>query len=234
MRTVTTARLRARKILGRVAGGGDPSLELRKREGGPTLSDAFDLHVSRMRADRASASSIVTITRERDKYLATWMNRPLEKIERSHYRELHEQLCKQNDPYLANRVMRHIRAAWNTALKEHDLPANPTIAVHWNKESRRQEPIPCANLPAWLETVNSIEPIAASPKPEVRQGARVQHPSQLGVRSHPRSSSCRQPRGLRARGRRLGLPDARAQGEGMRDQLTRAASPVPNEVAAVV
>jgi hypothetical protein len=35
--TVTAARLRAREILGRVAGGGDPSLELRKREGGPTL-----------------------------------------------------------------------------------------------------------------------------------------------------------------------------------------------------
>lgn len=126
------------------------------------VSDAFDLHVSRMRADRASALSIATITRERDKYLANWMNRPLEKIERSHCRELHEQLSKQNGPYLANRVMLHIRAAWNTALKEHDLPANPTIAVHWNEESQRQEPIPWANLPAWLETVNSVEPIVVS------------------------------------------------------------------------
>ena len=161
---VTTARLRAREILGKVAGGGDPSFELRKRAGGPTLADAFDLHVSRMRADRASESSIVTITRERDKYLAKWMDRPLETIERSQCRELHEQLSKQNGPYLANRVMRHIRAAWNTALKEHDLPANPTIAVHWNKERRRQEPIPWANLPAWLETVNSIEPIIVNGK----------------------------------------------------------------------
>ncbi len=109
--TVTAARLRAREILGKVAGGGDPSLELRKREGGPTLSDAFDLHVSRMRADRASASSIATITRERDKYLAKWMDRPLETIERSQCRELHEQMSKQHGPYLANRVMRHIRAA---------------------------------------------------------------------------------------------------------------------------
>ena len=162
--TVTAARQRAKEILGRVAGGGDPSLELRKREGGPTLSDAFDLHVSRMRADRASASSIATITRERDKYLAKWMNRPLETIERSQCRELHELMSKQHGPYLANRVMRHIRAAWNTALKEHDLPANPTIAVHWNKERRRQEPIPWGNLPAWLETVNSIEPIIVNGK----------------------------------------------------------------------
>ncbi|MBA3462109.1 MAG: integrase family protein [Deltaproteobacteria bacterium] len=162
--TVMAARQRAKEILGRVAGGLDPSLELRKREGGPTLSDAFDLHVSRMRADRASASSIATITRERDKYLAKWMDRPLETIERSECRALHEQMSNQHGPYLANRVMRHIRAAWNTALREHDLPANPTIAVHWNKERRRQEPIPWANLPAWLQTVNSIEPIVLNGK----------------------------------------------------------------------
>jgi integrase len=162
--TVTLARQRAKEILGKVAGGGDPSMELRKREGGPTLSDAFDLHISRMRADQASASSIATITRERDKYLSKWMSRPLEKIERAHCRELHEQLSKKHGPYLANRVMRHIRAAWNTALKEHDLPANPTIAVHWNKEQRRQEPIPWANLPAWLATVNTLEPIVVNRK----------------------------------------------------------------------
>ena len=38
-------------------------------------------------------------------------------------------------------IMRYVRAIYNTALKEHDLPANPTVAVHWNKEERRQEPI---------------------------------------------------------------------------------------------
>lgn len=73
-------------------------------------------------------------------------------------------MTKKHGPYLANRVMRHVRAAWNTALKEHDLPANPTIAVHWNKESRRQEPIPWANLPAWFETVNGLEPILVDGK----------------------------------------------------------------------
>lgn len=161
---VASARLRAKEILGKVAGGGDPSSELCKREGGPTLADAFNLHVSRMRAENAAARSIETITTERDKYLARWMDRPLQKIERAHCRELHEQLSKQHGPYLANRVMRHVRAAWNTALKEHDLPANPTIAVHWNKERRRQEPIPWANLPAWLETVSSIEPIVVNGK----------------------------------------------------------------------
>jgi integrase len=123
-----------------------------------------------MRADQATASSIATITRERDKYLADWIERPLASIERSDCRELHQHLSKKHGPYLANRVMRHVRAAWNTALKEHDLPANPTIAVHWNKESRRQEPIAWAKLPAWRETVLTLEPIIVDGK---RVGARA-------------------------------------------------------------
>ena len=77
-----------------------------------------------------------------------------------------QQLTKQNGPYLANRVMRHVRAAWNTALKEHELPANPTIAVHWNKEHRRQEPIPWASLPAWWTTVSTLRPIIEGGKRE--------------------------------------------------------------------
>src|SRR5262249_55419568 len=48
-------------------------------------------------------------------------------IERSDCRALHQQLTSQSGPYLANRVIRHVRAVWNTALKEHDLLANPTI-----------------------------------------------------------------------------------------------------------
>jgi hypothetical protein len=44
----------------------------REHEQAPTLGEAFDLHLSRMRADRASASSIATITRARDNYLADW------------------------------------------------------------------------------------------------------------------------------------------------------------------
>jgi integrase len=62
-------------------------------------------------------------------------------------------------PYVANRVMRHLRAVWNTALKENDLPANPTIAVHWNKEERRQEPIPWGKLPAWRRALDGLTEI---------------------------------------------------------------------------
>jgi len=161
--TVNRARDAASLALTDMKRGQDPRGE-RRNGTGPTLADAFDLHVARMKADEATASSIATITRERDKYLVDWMQRSLHEIQRSDCRELHQHLSKENGPYLANRVMRHVRAAWNTALKEHDLPANPTIAVHWNKEHRRQEPIPWAKLPIWYTTVSTLRPVIENGK----------------------------------------------------------------------
>jgi integrase len=133
--------------------------EKRRNQSGPTLNDAFELHLARMRADKSSEASTDTIERERDRYLKDWLERPLRSIERAECRELHEEITRDHGPYIANRVLRHVRAAWNSALKEHDLPANPTVAVHWNKEERRQEPIAWAKLPSWRDTVMKLEPI---------------------------------------------------------------------------
>lgn len=155
--TVLLARIEARKVLGTMAAGLVAPPRASARAGGPTLGDAFDLHLAKMRADEASGTSLVTMERERDKYLAEWVDRPLRAIERVAVRELHAHLSRKHGPYLANRVMRHVRAVWNTALKEHDLPANPTIAVHWNKEHRRQEPIAWDKLPSWRTTVDTLE-----------------------------------------------------------------------------
>ena len=157
--SVARARVAAMMMLADMRRGEDPRAAQRRNDGGPTLNDAFELHLARMRADKASQASIDTIERERDRYLEDWLARPLRSIERMQCRELHEQISSEHGPYIANRLLRHVRAAWNSALKEHDLPANPTIAVHWNKEERRQEPIPWPKLPAWRETVLSLEPI---------------------------------------------------------------------------
>jgi integrase len=62
--------------------------------------------------------------------------------------------------------MRHVRAAWNTFSKEHELPVCPTIAVLWNKGQRRQEPIPWSELPGWYKKISVLEPI-------IKKGERV-------------------------------------------------------------
>ncbi len=153
--TVKAARDAAIVALGAMRGGEDPRGE--RRGDGPTLADALVLHVNRLRKSGGSPRSISTIELEVEKHLGHWTARRLDEITRTDCRELHEQLTASSGPYLANRVMRHVRALWNTALKEHELPANPTIAVHWNEEERRQEPIQWNKLPTWREAVDELE-----------------------------------------------------------------------------
>lgn len=157
--TVTLARLEARRLVVDMLAGKvpEPTRHVRNSADRPTLGDAIELHVARMRAKGASATSIATVARERDCYLADWIDRPLREITRTDARELHEQLSEGNGPYIANRVLRHVRAAWNTAAREHDLPTNATIAVNWNKEHRRQEPIAWTKLPSWYQTVATLD-----------------------------------------------------------------------------
>lgn len=156
--SVSQARGKAIEWLGQMRRGEDPDAEFRRPEpvGGPTLRDALTLHLERMGRKGARPRSIEAVHDESHKHLASWMDRPLASITRTDCRERHSELSK-DGKYQANRVMRHLRAAYNTALKEHELPVCPTIGVHWNKEKRRQEPIPWEKLPGWLEAVNAIK-----------------------------------------------------------------------------
>lgn len=96
--SVARAREAAILALADMRRGEDPRSEERRKSEGPTLGDAFDLHVARMRANQATERSITTITSERDKYLADWVKRPLRSIERADCRALHETLSKKNGP----------------------------------------------------------------------------------------------------------------------------------------
>lgn len=168
--TLQLARIEARKVLGAMREGDVPPSSRGQGTGGwgavggPTLDGALELHLARMRKSGASARSLSTVETEVEKHLDDWLKRPLKTIDRAVCRQRHEKLSENNGPYIANRVLRHLRALWNTALKEHDLPANPTVAVHWNKEERRQEPIAWAKLPAWLATVNALEEVRVDGK----------------------------------------------------------------------
>jgi integrase len=178
------ARDEAIKKLGEMRSGRDPRGEeapAAKAEAelaaGPTLRAAIDLHVRKIEKDDASPRTLELIRYETERYLGTdlrdaaaehdiaaepgsvrsWMDRHLSTLTRTNCRERHEVITKHAGPYAANRSMRHLRAVYNTCLKEHDLPGNPTIAVHWNKEQRRQEPIPWAKLPAWHTAVTKLK-----------------------------------------------------------------------------
>jgi hypothetical protein len=155
---VTLARASAKGLIGNVASGEDPAAAKRATREGITLGDALTNHTEDMATRDCSPSSIVTVTRERS-YLSSLLARPLVTITRGQCRDLHKEITEANGPAIANRVMRHVRAAWSTAEKIHDLPTCPTIGVTWNPEVRVQSPIAWDQLPAWFAAVSKLEPI---------------------------------------------------------------------------
>ena len=70
------------------------------------------------------------------------------------------ELTVKHGPYAANHAMRTFRVLYNQALREDPtLPPNPTSAVVFNKETRRNWALAKATLPSWWARVQTITPI---------------------------------------------------------------------------
>ncbi len=143
---------------------------------GVTLREATLNHIEKIRAKGARPRSIQTIEDEifEGRHVKDWLDRPLRGLKPVECRERHKTLAeKKTDgtggPHVANRVMRHIRAIWNTTANDSvdtSWPAkNPTKAVHWisgdreNFRDRVGEPIPWGELPAWRVRISDLTPI---------------------------------------------------------------------------
>jgi integrase len=159
--TPELARKRAAEIIIDMDRGLDPGAERRKKRAlGLTLAKALAEHLSRLKAKGGSARTIEDMKYEVEHYLGDWMPRPLAALERSEVRTRHKSITTKNGAYVANRVLRYFSAIYNSARKTHEIPEeNPTIAVEWNKERRRQEPIAWAELPAWAGRVAGLDPV---------------------------------------------------------------------------
>src|SRR5262245_36793375 len=125
-----------------------------------TLAQGLEDHLTALRAKKGSPRSIKSMEDDLEKYLGDWLQRPMAQLAKSDCRERHRKISVDHGPYLANRLFRYVRAIYNTALGGHDLPApNPCIDVGWNKEHRRQQPIPWERLPAWRSRVETLGPV---------------------------------------------------------------------------
>src|SRR5262249_25893993 len=90
--TAQLARIEAKKILGDVVRGIDPNSGRHVRREGPTLREAIDLHLSKMRRNDSRPRSIELLEYEAGKHLKDWMDSPLATITRTNVRERHERL----------------------------------------------------------------------------------------------------------------------------------------------
>jgi len=161
--TVDQARKRARELKVEMDRGENPNERQRRErtqarraeQQGLTLADAVTLHLENMVAKNRSPVSIGHMENETEKYLADQMPRPLLDLDGQACRDVHKRLTKAHGIYIANRVLRHVRAAWNTAARVHDhVPErNPTKAVVFHQEHERDNPIAWDELPAWWAAV---------------------------------------------------------------------------------
>lgn len=161
--TVREARLKAKVAIARIANG-----ELFREEDeaaaaaqaqaqlGITLRDAWARYrTAHMERKGRSESTIRGYTDHIERLLADWLDVPLQTLgdNPSMVAERHDQLTNENGPSAANGSMRTLRAIYNHARKSHRyLPAeNPTLAVDWNKERRRDTAMGVEDLPEWFE-----------------------------------------------------------------------------------
>ena len=170
----TMARKRARELIVERDSGGNPNVRKRAEAvRGVTLAEAMQWHFDAMRADHCSERTIHDMKYEIGMHLADWLKRPLAEITRNDCATRHRRITERSGPYAANRAMRFFRASYNTADKrmEKELPRCPVVAVNFNKEKRRQEPIPWSrSIPGGRAT--SLPPPVRAPSPRAKPPVR--------------------------------------------------------------
>lgn len=140
--TCAEARRRARDV---ILGQPEPVATM-------TLAEALEIHLRRM--ERRGRVSGEMIAGEIERHMGDWLRRPLHEITRQDCVARHNRITRRG-AQTADRVMRHLRAVYNTALKRVDLPTNPTIAVEWHGAKRRN--YPRLDLVTWWSQVDKIQ-----------------------------------------------------------------------------
>lgn len=161
--TVREARLKAKMLLARISSGEvfkeedeAAALAQAKAELGITLRQAWARYkTSHMERKGRSEATIRGYVDHVERLMADWLDLPLQTLgdTPSMVAERHDQLTRENGPSAANGAMRTLRAIYNHARKSHRyLPVeNPTLAVDWNREKRRDTAMGAEDLPDWFE-----------------------------------------------------------------------------------
>jgi DNA-binding MarR family transcriptional regulator len=109
------------------------------------------------RSPRSRRCCAITIAGYRDhveSIFAEWLDTPLHELGEDPARvaKKHDDVTKENGPYIANGAMRTLRAIYNHARKTNKKrpPDNPADAVDWNEEKRRDTGMGLGDLKGWF------------------------------------------------------------------------------------
>jgi len=169
--TVEAAREEAKRLIGQFASGKAVKAPGARRSNtsGPTLRDAMEAHVARMKKKQRAERSIATFENELQKYLADRLDRPIAEINGESLIALHDSIkagardranrntSNAKGAPLANRVIAHVGAAWNTLNRnlEGALGAwNPAKSVDRDKIKEKRERL--VDLADWATRVGTM------------------------------------------------------------------------------
>src|SRR5262249_19613156 len=96
-----------------------------------------------------------------ERVLVDWLETPLHELgmDPARVAKKHDEITKENGPYMANGTMRTLRAVYNHARKTNrSLPRdNPAEAVDWNDEQRRDTGMGASDLPEWFKDLAALD-----------------------------------------------------------------------------
>jgi integrase len=166
---VYLARQRAKELLGRAAGGGTMNPD-RARQVGPTLRDAMNVHVARMKKKRRSERSIRDFVTELERHMGAWLDLPITDLTGPALVSIHEAIkasvkrrngSNPNNPagaHVANRVVVYVSACWNSLNKQLEGKLgswNPAKAV--DKDTLRPKRVRIEDLADYAARVAKLK-----------------------------------------------------------------------------
>ena len=152
--SLKTARIKAVELRQQLASGIDPR---RPKSVVPTVQEALNHYIA-MNQGNLQQSTLSDYRRSVEGPLKSILKLPMDKIDRSLCRSLHEKLGSKNGPVAANTSLRTLRMLWNDVLRTHDLGPNPvSLAVRFNVEKARDWAISDADMPGMWRELDGLE-----------------------------------------------------------------------------
>jgi site-specific recombinase XerD len=160
--TTREARGKAKEALGVITRGQRPGEAPMIKPGSITLRQAWERYRdAHMKRKGRSTGTIENYRDHMERLFKDWLDKPLARLAQQPALvvERHDEITKENGPYIANGSMRSLRAIYNHARKSNtDLPpANPVSAIDWNKEHRRKTGMGPNDVSGWLRELHAME-----------------------------------------------------------------------------
>ena len=160
--TTRQARGKAKEALGSIAKGQRPGEAPKIKQGSITLRQAWERYRdAHMKRKGRSSGTIENYRDHMERLFEDWLDNSLARLGRQPNLvvERHDEITKENGPYIANGAMRSLRAVYNHARKSNtDLPAaNPVSAIDWNKENRRNTGMGSNDIGGWLKELYAMD-----------------------------------------------------------------------------